>query len=463
MRDPSTRYTEGNSHVFRAALLATAALHVSLFTFYLNATIIRMPFWDMLSFVDSYISYRETNRLWAYLWLSDNEHRSVWSRLLTVIDISVFDGAGYSFQAFSTLCLVICPALLWRELRRSSLGTELSSIGGTLLLMLFLTTPIAVGCSVAMNGAYPQAVCFMMLALTLLDGRSESGERWSPRRISAFPAAMAASFGNGIGLLTWPLLLWAAWRGRLGWQWIAAIGTVAATFGAVYFHGMDLSSTPPTTTFKDVGSFVKVADYAVSFMGLPWTRSPLLAVPGRLAGAMLLVLGVVTTLHYGILRQPSDRLERIAVGLILFSLGAAAMAVVGRADQTATVKIPVRYTVLMAPLQAGLFCLMLRIMARHWTTQGRRLRPCLMGIGAVLLIQQIPAGRAAEKKSRAISANVMRFLAGNRDETMRQTVFPDLSIAAQTFSTVKSHGLYRWMANPEPTTPQPSNPSSPSS
>jgi hypothetical protein len=429
-------------------MVIMAALHVSLFAFYMNATVIRVPFWDMLSFVDSYISYQDTGHLWAYFWLPDNEHRSVWSRVLTAIDIRVFDGAGYAFEVFSTICLVICPALLWWELRRSTIGREFSLVGGLLLLMLFLATPIAVTCSIAMNGAYPQAVCFMMLALTALDGRSESGERWPPRRLAALPAAIAASFGNAIGLLVWPLLLWAAWRGRLGWRWIAGIGTVAVLFGAIYFYSMD-SSAPAAAKLIDVRSVVKAANYIITFAGLPWTRSPLIATPGWLAGGILLVVGVTTALHYGILRQPADRLQRIAVGLILFSLGAAVMAAVGRGDLADEVKVPVRYTVLMVPLHAGLVCLVLPIMARYWDAQGRLLRACMIGITAVTLIQQIPAGRAAAKQSRTINASVMRFVAGERDETMSHRVFPDLAVAARIFSTIKSHGLYGWMSIPE--------------
>ena len=436
-----------SNRTFKAAVLVIAALHVSLFAFYMHATVIRVPFWDMLSFVDSYITYNGSGHLWAYFWLPDNEHRSVWSRLLTAIDIRVFDGAGYAFQAASTICLLICPALLWRELRHSAIGRELSFFGGLLLLMLFLTTPIAVTCSVPMNGAYPQVVCFMILALTLLDGQSEIGKRWTIRRLAAFPAAMAAGFANAIGLLVWPLLLWAAWRGRLGWRWIAAIATVAALFAAVYFHGMD-SSAPAPTPLVDVHSLAKLANYVITFMGLPWTRSPLLATPGWLAGAVLLVVGLATGLQHGILRQPADRLQRIAVGLILFSLGAAVMAAVGRASLAADVKVPVRYTILMVPLHAGLICLTLPFLVRHWNTQRRLLQACMLWLAALMLIQQIPAGHAATKESRTISTTVMRFVAGERDETMSHIVYPDLTVAARIFSTIKSHGIYRWMSIP---------------
>jgi hypothetical protein len=223
---------------------------------------------------------------------------------------------------------------------------------------------------------------------------------------------------------------------------------VAVLFGAIYFYGMD-SSAPAAAKPIDVRSVVKAANYIITFVGLPWTRSPLLATPGWLAGGILLVVGVMTALHYGILRQPADRLQRIAVGLILFSLGAAVMAAVGRGDLADEVKVPVRYTVLMMPLHAGLVCLVLPIMARYWDAQGMLLRACMIGITVVTLIQQIPAGRAAAKESRAINASVMRFVAGERDGTMSHRVFPDLSVAARIFATIKSHGLYGWMSIPE--------------
>src|SRR4029453_17637947 len=54
----------------------------------------------------------------------------------------------------------------------------------------------------------------------------------------------------------------------------------------------------------------------------------------------------------------ADRLDRLCCSLVLFSIAAAAMAALGRANATATFQIPVRYSLILAPLHIGLTVLL---------------------------------------------------------------------------------------------------------
>jgi hypothetical protein len=259
---------------------------------------------------------------------------------------------------------------------------------------LILTVPAAVDCAVPMNGGYVQAAGLTMLALVLLDGRGEKRGHAGARRVAAIVAAVAASFGNAVGLLAWPILAWSAWRGRLGWRWRALVAAHGAGFTALYL--MHLLASPPTPAvhFPDPEHLAKVAGYALVYAGLPWTRAPALALAGRVDGAVVPVCSLAAVARYGWGRPLPSRFERVCTGLILFSVGAVALAAAGRPDLTAEIAVPVRYAVLLAPMHAELLGLALQGMAR--TRHGAKASVLATGLAAVLFTQQTPGGRRGD-------------------------------------------------------------------
>jgi hypothetical protein len=422
------------------ALIAITTVYVALFGYYLQATSIRLPFWDMFAFVQRYLRFREDGALWAYLWAPHVQHRLVWIRLLTAFDVEALRGTGYPFIVFATLCQLLAAGLLCGELRRGPAPPEIRRAVACLVLLLVLTSVSAVDCSIPIVGIYPQALAFALLGLVLFDGAGEGtrlASRW--RRIAALAAAAAAGFGNAVGLVIWPILLWSAWRGRAGFGWAAAIAVIGGVYIAFYVHGL------PVRRYAFDGSHpLKVLDYLLTYLGLPWTRSAALAVPGRALGALLLVAGLVAIVQRGLLAVPGGRLERIAVGLILFSLASATLAALGRVDADPQVKVPVRYAVLVAPLHVGLLWLALPWLARQWRLPRRRalIEGGMLAAALLLLAQQVAAGEAAAAKTRSMTAAINRFLTGQRDPEMTSVVYRDLDVAQAAVNAMRRAGVY---------------------
>jgi hypothetical protein len=430
------------------AILLLLAAQTVVFAVALYLTWIQVPFWDMLSFVDSYIDHRDVGDWFGYLWLPDNEHHSVWSRLLTVVEIEAFDGRGPTFQVFSAACLLGGAVAVCREFARAGAPARFARGVGALACMLFLTVPAAVDCAVPMNGGCVQVASFQILSLVLLDGQGEAGKHPWLRRGLAVVAAAGASFGNASGLLAWPILVWSAWRGRLCWPWRVGLAGLGIVFTAIYLSHLFADAPAMLATAPQPAGLGKIADYALTYAGLPWTRSAVLAVPGRIVGAALLVAAGVVLVRPGLARRPLPRLERICLGLIVFSLGTLVLASVGRVDQSVEVAVPVRYTVLMMPLQVGLLGLLLRRAGRLGPRPRAMVGAAGFGLGLLLLAAQIPAAYAARAASSNITATVQRYMAGERDETMRRIVFPDLAEADRIVVRMQQHGLYCWLVGP---------------
>ena len=87
-------------------------------------------------------------------------------------------------------------------------------------------------------GQYVHTAAFAVFALVLLDGAGEGGRHADLRRVLALLAGMAAAFGIAGGLIIWPVLLWAAWRGGLSRGWLIAVALTGIAFIAVYLLGL---------------------------------------------------------------------------------------------------------------------------------------------------------------------------------------------------------------------------------
>ena len=433
-------------------LTVITAVYVAVFAYYLQATIIVQPFWDMYSHVLRYLRFRDDAAWWAYLWEPHVQHRHVWMRLLTAFDVEVFSGVAYPFIVASAACLLLTAWLLGREVR-TIVPRELRVAVGCLVVMLVLTSVAAVDCAIPINGVYPQAVLFTVLTLVLFDGAGESGSadqrhrHW--RRAAAVLAAAGAAFANAAALALWPILIWTAWRVRAGRTWIAALIISAVTFIGLYVYGLPLAPQGAAGAGDGAGflagdRLLRMADYLVAYLGLPWTRAEALSIPGRGVGAALLIAGIFAVLRHGFIRPPGGRLERLAVGLIMFSMASALLAALGRADVDPDVRVPVRYSVLVAPLHIGLLWLACPYLSRQWATPARRpiLQTLMVGAGVLLLVQQVAAGEAAVATTDAMRATIRRFIAGETDPAMTRVIFDNLEEARRSWETIRDAGVY---------------------
>jgi hypothetical protein len=434
--------TDRGDRLYQGALTLLTLVYLGLFGYYLGATTIRVPVYDLLGWILRYASFLQDGDWWNYFWQPHNEHRLVFSRALLLIDIHLFDGTTMPFLVFSFLCLAAMTAVLVREVVASELPAGFKSTLALAVLLLLATTYIVVDCSMPALGVYVHTAAFFTLALVLLDGAGEGGRHARLRRLLALPIAAAASFGISGGLIAWPVLLWAAWRGGLGSRWLIAIALAGAAVIAFYLYGLHSRAT--------VGALeplrmLRMLDYSIRFLGLPWSHSPALVWPSRIIGALILAGGLFVLVRSGLLTPRPDRLTRIAVGLLLFALLMAALAGAGRVDVATDREMPIRYSIFTAMAHLGLLFAAAPWLARRWTAPGHRrgLQAAVLGLAALLLAQQVVAGQAARRVASAYTEAYRDFASGLWTPEMINYIHPDRAAAERGRAIVKKLGIYQ--------------------
>lgn len=445
-----------------APLAVLALVQSLLFAYYLAETMIRQPYWDMYSHVMRFLQLQRDGAWWAYLWEPHVQHRQVWMRLLTAFDAEAFSGTSYPFIAFATACHIATVWLIWTRVRTDRPDAR-GGLLACLAVMLLLTAVAAVDCAIPINGVYPQALAFIVGAFVLFDGPAGEPLWW--RRLAAVTSAVAGAFANAAALTAWPILVWYSWRTRAGWRWSLAITAFGVLFSFAYLNGLPLAPVGDGG-FDGRLSAAEVrqgASYLFYYLGLPWTRAAALAPAGQVVGAVLFFAGVASVVWYGWLRR-ADRLERLAVALIVFSLATACLAAAGRADvESATgravvgssgsdVVVPVRYAVFVAPMHVGLLILGwplvfsgrgVRAASSTHVQISRREYMAAAVLGIILLVQQVASGQQAVATTRSMREVLDRFAAGEQSDDMRAVVFIDLRQARRDFDAIRSAGLYR--------------------
>lgn len=444
-----------NRRVFTVVLTAIGVLYLALFAWYFAATTIRRPYWDMFHYVLDYLgSSPGGGGFLDYLWsqYSHSEHRQIWMRLMTAIDVGIFGGTAYPFLFFSSACLVAFALIAGREIACAGLPAPLERIGLFFVVLLVFSTAIVVDCSVAIEGIYTQTVAFITLALALAAAAGEKTSHAWRYWNGAIVAAICAGFACAIGLLVWPILLWAAWRGRAGWRLMVVLVVAAIGYIALYLHGLNLVGATGAALRGDAAFYApdhlhRAANVFLTFLGLPWSRAAALFPTGRVIAALLLVLGIGAIARRGFLLPPRmgamGRLERFCIALIAFSLATAAAAAVGRAGAEEGI-LPVRYSVLMTPLHIGLLGLALLWLQERAmvVAQWRRVQVAVIGSGLIFLVQQVAAGHAEAAKAQAMNAEIADFMAGKRDPAMTHIVYHDLDYAQQAVDEMRRRRLF---------------------
>jgi len=396
------------------AVTAVALLQAGAFLALVTRTAVLRPVRDMFSWIGAYLQ-RDSHAGWlAYLWQPHNEHHLVLIRLLTAAAVSFCRGNGEPFVAAATSALLGAAWLLFAAWRAQPAPRRVLA---PLSPMLLLTTPAAADCAMPVNAVYPLALFFIIAAITLFDGESERTPRTPWRRATACAAALLASLASGVGLVAIPALLWTAWRGGAR-SWLVPLALAAAAYGALYIQGLPIQIPAPASP----GHILKMADYAIAFAGLPLSRMPSCAGLARIIGALLIAFGLVALARDAIRRNDISRLHRISLALIIAGLAATALASAGRVDLAPNIQLPLRYALMVAPLQIGLL---------GWFICTQRTFHIRAGyaLAATILLLQIATASALIAASDAISATLDRYDSGYRDPSMQQVIFPDLATA----------------------------------
>ena len=425
---------------FLGALALLTVIYLFLFGYYLGATGLRVPVFDVIYWVIHYIDHWRTGDWWAYLWAPHNGHRLIWSRLLLVADLEWTGGSAIPFLVFGIACVIVLIGAILQEVWASALAPGPQATVSLLVVLLLASSYNAIDCGAPQLGVYLHTCAFAVLSLVLWGGAGEGGTWANARRIGALVAAVSAAFGVSGGLLIWPVLHWAAWRGKLGLRWIVVLWITGGCLIALYVPGM---TDPGIMPSFDPMDFLHMADYVIRFLGLPWSHASALVDLGRVLGAATLSLGCYAILNFGIIHTPRSRLDRIAVGMLLFAFMMAAIITVGRVNIAPDREMPIRYTLFTSLAQVGLVLVAGPWLARLWATRRRGLiQAAILAGGVLFLVQQILAGQAGIE-------GVARYTMAYRDFEAGRTV-PDLELllgdrrsVERVLAYVHAHGLYR--------------------
>jgi hypothetical protein len=414
------RINASSCRIIAPGIALLAAAHVALFGYFLFRTAIFSPISDMFAYIDLYLRFRaEEMSPLVYLSKAHGEHHLVWIRLLTWADVEIFHTRGIPFMAAASAAISATAVLIWQQLRRAEPRLGGDTCLGLLAPMLILSAANVTDCSVPINTTYPLTVFFVVLALVLFADAREINSSAHYRRLAALLAAFGASMGTAAGLLAWPILLWIAWRERLNRGWLAILAGLGIVYILFYAQGLNLFGIAAglkdgPASFFSATHLLKLADYFIAFLGLPFTREPALEQLGRAIGVILLLVGLFAVLIATFSNRLNTRLDRIAIGMILLAFGSAALAAVGRADLLDGMKVPVRYTMFTTALQVGLLCIVLPRAVRHIVSPRVRILQCSLGLmlALVLLIMQVFIGRSAARIAETISRDADCFAQG---------------------------------------------------
>jgi hypothetical protein len=408
-----------------------------MFAYYVGATILRVPVYDLLAWILHYAQYWRTGEWWHYLWLPHNEHRLIWSRLLLVADIEWFRGSTLPFLLFNSasfLLTVGCP--LW-VVSRASLPTELRAAISAVVILLVAASYAAIYCSVPVMGEYVHTTGLLVLSLALL---GKGNRRWG-RPAAAIACAVLAAFGFAGGLLAPPTLFLAAWRARLGRGWLIALGLIGLVLMAVYLPGLPVGRDAGALTSRALPA---IFDYGTRFLGLPWSHVPSLVWFGRIKGAAVAGLGIATLLWRGLRPGPTNEVEQMGIGLLFFTLAIAALATVARTDNAPGLLMPIRYGIFAALAEVGLLLANVTLLARLWATGGRRpLQWVIVAAACVMLLQQVVSGQAAVAVKAQYVECYHRFAAGEWTGAMNRYVFPNREDAERGLAVIRALNIYQ--------------------
>lgn len=379
----------------RLGIFAALGLYLLLFAAAVRMGAVLQPFSDMYDLVARWIQFRDQGGLLAYLIDPHNLHRLAYTRALVGLDMGVLHGSEVAYPVVGVLCLLAAAAILARAAWVGAPET-LRLPAAVVAIMLVLSSVNALDAVFPINTPYVHAFALSVAALVVWDN-----SRW---RWLALPLAALAALGNAVALVLWPAFLVAAWGTGERWRTLAKLAAFGVAFIALYATGQRV---PAHGAFDLPGSI----HYGLVWLGLPWSTR----IGGPIIGGVLLILSLLAVATRG--GPGSGRLERLAVRLILFSLGAAAMAVLGRSALDP--EVPVRYALFLTPLHLGVFFLALPWIARR--------KPALVFgvLFAVLLAQQAYGVLKVKGAADQVRAALADFAAGRDTPMVKVFVHPE--------------------------------------
>lgn len=401
--------------LFIPTLGGLIAIYLAIFVYYVGATIVTVPYLDLLEWILRYDQYWRAGDWWHYLWLPHNEHRPIWSLLLVLADIEWFRGTTLPFILFDSFCFVLTIGGLVWVIWRADLAVEVRAILAAAVILLIAGSQAVIYCGLPILSNNIHTVALLILALVLLDSDSEEGSHPTLRRTAAIAAAVGAAFGIIGGLFAPLVLMWVAWAGGLGRAWLIAIGLIAAILFACFLPGIP---TGQASHLSDWSALPMVAEYYIRVLGLPWSHAASLVWFGRLAGCVVLGASIITLFRCGLRGRRLRQVERIGFALLMFGLLITAMIALGRWSVLPEQPVPIRYGIYVALGEAGLVLANTPWLERVWQNGRRRtFQWAMLAATALLLVQQVVAGQAAIVVTSEYKNSYREFVAGESTAT----------------------------------------------
>lgn len=427
---------EKTSGLTRLALWAALAAYLLLTAWIAWRTTVLQPYSDMYDWVFRYFNFRDGLPLDHYLLIPHNFHRLVTTFGLMDLDARYFGGSGLLILVVSVLALAGAAAALGREAARAA-PPPMALAAGALAAMLALLGAVVPDATIHINAQYVHTLFFVVVALSLSEPQSVN-QGLGPRHLLALAFAAAAPLGNGVGLAVWPVLIYGALRSGQDRRWLALCTLAAVVYIGLYAQGQGGTGakSPLDWTGADL---LDAMQLALSFLALPWTRvAPGL---GWMLGLAIALVAVAIVLFRG--GRDAPRGERLASRLVLYSLGAALMAALGRTGLDEPSNVAVRYQAQLVPMHAGFVIFAAPYAARAWRT-----RPLLVEAGAVaaavlMLAQQAVMGASLIRISDAQRQVTADFKAGRTSPEMLVRVHPNLDHARAMRARMDGAGLYQ--------------------
>jgi hypothetical protein len=417
----------------RHLTLAVLGIYLVFSVWVLWRSAVLTPYYDQLDWITRWRDLQASGDWATYLLGPVNHHRMPGLFGLLALDIQAFGGTNLPLIASGAVALALMTGLLaWQVGKAASPGLALPAAALSAMLTLMAGNVLDAATPICVN--YTHGAVLAVAAVILAEGETRPG--LTLRRILALVAAAAAGLGMGVALAVWPVLLIAAARRRDG-AWLAALLLAGGAFVAAYAAGQGGATQSSIGAALD--DPVLAVRLALNFLMLPWAR---LSLEYAWIGGLL--VGIVGLAALAWRAGPHAALhDRVACGLILFSLGCAAMAGLGRAWTEEPLNVPLRYALLMAPLHSGLIILALPYAARlrrALPTAGHALiAVALLGTAAQNALMAYKVVRASD----LVRSTLADFKAGARRPEMLIFVHPDQAFAEAAYEQLRREGRFQ--------------------
>ncbi len=308
------------------------AVPIALYAWYVWAYGVNTVFWDQWHVV-RLLQLQGGGRLgWTALWAQHNQNRMLFPNLVMIglAGITRFDTRVE--MAASVICLVVAYLALARLFLRHGPGSRWALVPMAWLLFTLVQDLSALQ---GFQIAWYMILLAFLLALLALE-RAERSPGWVA---VAVLAAVVASYSSLQGLLVWPAgLAYVLGRGVRGGVRTAWIGAALLTT-AGYGWGINPQHTGGPAVGFALHHPLGAATYLLTLLGA------IVPLPtwGTLCGGALLALAAIVVADWlatGGIHGP----RRAPMALIIFGVGFAALATVGRAGFGPTQAHASRYT-----------------------------------------------------------------------------------------------------------------------